>query len=38
MLEVDYDDAFIAYLNWQRVASANAPAEVRDFGAVSRGV
>ena len=37
MLEVDYDDGFIAYLNGQRVASANAPAEVRDFGAVSRG-
>ena len=28
MLEVDYDDGFIAYLN-ERVASANAPAEVK---------
>ncbi len=37
ILEMDYDDGFIAYLNGHRVASANAPAEVRNFGAVSQG-
>ena len=37
ILEIDYDDGFIAYLNGHRVAGANAPAEIGDFGAVSRG-
>ncbi len=37
ILEMDYDDGFIAYLNGRRVAAANAPAQVSDFGAVSQG-
>jgi hypothetical protein len=37
ILEMDYDDGFIAYLNGQRVAAANAPAEVTNFSAVSQG-